>query len=998
VEHYDVVLVTDARLPGGTTASVAEEVTAQARAGYRTALLHVSSPLVARDRPFAPRLRAAIECGDLDLLLDDAPVRASLLVLRHPTVGASIDPAAAPRIVADERLVIANQAPGTPSQPAADDARRDAGLQYRPAEVTDRLQTWLDGPVRWAPIGPLVREDLERVAPDLPLEARDWVNVIDVDAWRCPRVGARHRIPVIGRHSRDHVLKWPATRTTLLQAYPDRDDVEVHVLGGAGAAARVLGGTIPERWLVVPFGAMPPARFLAGLDLYVYQHHPDWVEAFGRSILEALASGLPTILPHHFAALFADAATYAEPPEVLDAVRALHADRSAYREASERGVGFVEEHFGHAVHVTRLQELLGPPRAAERSRPTALAARQTQPIPGQGSAAGRQRVLFVSSNGAGVGHLMRLLSYARHAGAQVEPLFLTFSQGGKVVDDAGYLVEYLASRSVSGARSVDWHPMLRERMSELIERYDVRAVVFDGTWPYQGLLDAAEDHPHVLLVWSRRGMWRRGVTNPVLEGERDRFDLVVEPGELAADDDRGATRRFRSEARRVGPVVYHAAHELLPPEEARGALGLDPDRPAALVNLGAGNIDDTTSSLGLVVERLGREPDLQVVVTRSVIADAPLSLPENVQVRSIYPLARYLRAFDLAVAAAGYNSFHELTLAAVPTVFVPNLATSTDDQGARAAYAERTGIGVDLRDPDPVSVDQALSQVLEPDRRRRMHERALARRHEGGAAAGMAAIEERLVEGPRDRQPPRARQLAVGAAATGPREGTGATRDTPEEPTSRQVGSLLRRARKQVRRRLAAWAGDPQVRRRFGRLFAALPEEVRRRVRRRLRRWGRRPGGAAAAAPPALPVPAGRYLGAAGGTAGADGAVVDVAVPVLVVVPHLGASEQVDAVVDRVAQLQRARGGFAPLLVVSDLAFAAARRHGYLVEYLPPRQALERLVSADAWQDVRGARLATLIRTYRPARVITLPEPDADGLDRTFAELAAGLEGLDRWT
>lgn len=1024
---YDVVIATDARLPGGTSASVAEEIRAQAVAGYRTALLHVPSRLVSRDRPFAPRLRGCLERGEAQLLVDPhATVDAQLLVVRHPTVAAGIDPTALPPLRTEQLLLVANQAPGVPEEVTAADGADPApgpgagqpatGLRYEPAAVAEHLGAVFDRPVRWVPIGPLVRDDLRRVAPDLELAPADWVNVIDVDAWRRPRTAVRHRIPVIGRHSRDDAMKWPADRDSLLAAYPDRDDVEVHVLGGAAPAERLLGGLLPHNWLVLPFGALPPARFLAGLDVFVYQHHPALVEAFGRSILEAMASGLPTILPAHFAVLFEDAATYTDPHGVRAAVQALHADPVAYRAASQHASAFVAQRFGHQVHRDRLAELATPTGASTLAAPavvpgagaghdgsTGSQADPTSAAAAVPSATGAPdgRVLFISSNGAGVGHLMRLMAYARHLPSDLEPVFLTFSQGGRVVAEQGHVVEYLASRSISGATARAWHPMLQERVGELIERYDVRAVVFDGTWPYQGVLDAVGDHPHVSLVWSRRAMWRRGVTNPVLTDQRHLFDLVVEPGELAADDDRGATRALRAEATRVGPVTYLEGEELLDRAAARAALGLDPARPAALVNLGAGNIDDADSTLRRVLDRLGREPDLQVLVTRSIIAEQQTALPDNVRAVSVYPLARYLHAFDLAVAAAGYNSFHELTLAAVPTVFVPNLATATDDQAARAAFAERTGIGVALHDPTPARVDAALAVVLDAERRQRMHDRAVARRRAGGAQPAMAAIAAVATAGPRTRATPL--QLARTADAQHGGEPPSPVVDEPAPPDPgpaagspgdeargrEDLARRLRRLRKRSRRRLVRLARNARVRARFGRVFALLPFQVRRAVRRRLRRWERSHRVAAVSVPAALPVPAGRVLPETGGGPRR-------LAPVLIVVPPLGDEALVDRVVERVAAVQRARGGFAPLLVLGDLAFGAARRYGYLVEVLPAADAHRRLVADPPWEQVHATRIANLLRWYAPQRVLLLPPVGADGtLDHTLAVLAAGLDGLD---
>jgi UDP:flavonoid glycosyltransferase YjiC (YdhE family) len=1022
VRRFDIVMITDARLPGGTSASVAEEVRAQAAAGYRTGLLQIDSPLVRRQRPMSPRLRGCLERGEMELLLGDEPIEADLVLLRHPTVAGSIDPGAVPEVRAERRLMVANQAPATPS--GSDEADQQA-LNYLPHEVADRLEAWLDGPVDWVPIGPLVRADLATVAPDLHQLPSDWVNIIDVAAWRQPRDGALHRIPVIGRHSRDHPLKWPASREEVLQVYPATDDVEVHVLGGERRAKELFDGRLPLNWLVHPFGSLPPERFLAGIDVYVYYHHPDWIEAFGRSILEALASGAPTVLPRHFEVLFEDAATYAEPEDVMGHVRALHGDRARYRAAADQASQFVAERFGYATHVRRLAPLTEPTGTARSVMPAATpsASRPMAEVSkadvsaGEASSTGvstrdttgavsaRRRVLFVSSNGAGVGHLMRLMAFAKHAPDDVEPLFLTFSQGAKVVDDAGYFVEYLASRSISGATAAAWHPMLRERVNEIVERYDVRAMVFDGTWPYQGFLDAAVDQPSVGLVWSRRAMWKPGVSNPVLDAETDRFDLVIEPGEFAADEDRGATRQHRSEAVQLGPVSYLGLEELLEPAEARAQLGLDPDKPAALVNLGAGNINDTSSLLGRVVDRLAEETELQVCVTRSIIADRTAVLPENMRPISVYPLARYLGAFDLAFAASGYNSYHELIQAAVPTAFVPNTDTATDDQAARSRFADRVGVGIDLLEPSVEHIDAAVRKLMDPAARRRMHERAVARRVDNGARKGMEAIVGLIDRGPTGR--PGATQGRFEAATskeaarsqvTVPAVAPAAAVPASLSPTApavtrsartrliRRVRGMVGRLLRALRPAMARVQAEGPLRELAKACYHALPSSMRARVNRT----------SSAVQPPvrtpapisrsgSIPVPPGNVL--------ADGPKLKLP-RVAVVLPNTADTQTLTAVVDHLAQLQAASRSFSPLIITSDIDFRPLRRYGYLFEYLPPRDRWGRLANPDTWLEARQRRLRTILSRFAITSVITLPEPEEDGIEGLRALLSSVVPGV----
>ena len=60
-----------------------------------------------------------------------------------------------------------------------------------------------------------------------------------------------------------------------------------------------------------------------------------------------------------------------------------------------------------------------------------------------------------------------------------------------------------------------------------------------------------------------------------------------------------------------------------------------------------------------------------------------MPLPDDVLPIAVYPLARYMRAFDLFVGAAGYNTCCEVLQSGLPTLFVPNTLV-VDDQTQRA--------------------------------------------------------------------------------------------------------------------------------------------------------------------------------------------------------------------------------------------------------------------------------------------------------------------------
>ena len=347
---FDVIMATDCRFPGGSTASVVEEIEAQYRAGYRTALLHLPSPVQRSRRPFAQRIQDVLAAGKAELILPHQSVRARTLLVRNPTIFSTI-PEDLPRITVETTVMIANQVP-------VDD--RATEPYYDVETVHRNAQRALGHAPVWAPIGPLVRTAITQSWRDVPMVDEDWVNIIDAPVWATPRDGLVGETPVIGRHSRGHWSKWPDTREDLLAAYPDDPRYRVRVLGGTEAPQEILGG-LPQTWTSLPFGSVPVPRFLAGIDFLVYFHHPGLVEAFGRVVLEGLAAGAVCIVPPQMEQVFGDACVYGSPQDVTGIVDRLSADPAALAAQRERGLRAVHERFSYEAHLDRLAAFAGAP-------------------------------------------------------------------------------------------------------------------------------------------------------------------------------------------------------------------------------------------------------------------------------------------------------------------------------------------------------------------------------------------------------------------------------------------------------------------------------------------------------------------------------------------------------------------------------------------------------------------------------------------------------------
>ena len=288
------------------------------------------------------------------------------------------------------------------------------------------------------------------------------------------------------------------------------------------------------------------------------------------------------------------------------------------------------------------------------------------------------------------------MAIARRLPDGAEPLFLTLSAAAPVVEGMGFPVEYVPPYGTpASGNDYRWSRRLRARLRAAIAEADPAVIVFDGTHPYEALLGALGGDS--TAVWCRRPLWKRGSSRVPL-GREGAFDAVLEPGELAESEDAGPTVALRDRAHRVGPIVLLDPAQLLARDEAAAELGLDPGRPTILVSLGQG--PEVREATRRTLARLAAG-EAQVAALSSTLAEAEEVPAGVVALSATYPMSRYFAAFDGAVAAAGYNAYHELIALGVPALFVP-MPRDTDDQPARARYAERAGIGLGVTGPaDP---------------------------------------------------------------------------------------------------------------------------------------------------------------------------------------------------------------------------------------------------------------------------------------------------------
>ncbi|MCS6877710.1 MAG: hypothetical protein RMK73_02880 [Geminicoccaceae bacterium] len=716
--EFDFVVAADPFRGGAAGRQLAALLDFAAACGWRCGFLPLASPPVLPARPIQPRLRALLETRSV-LLLDPAREAFCRLALAYeatPLLGLAFRP---PRLRAEKALVRLEAPPSAWT-----------ALLLDPAELLAKAEEVLGAAPALVPADPLLARALARSAPwrDLPRASEPWPFLVQ-HTEPAPERGPKR---FVGRHG-----EGPFRAGAPLGRLPSEAR---GILAEEAAERALLEPGTPAALALVPGDLPDLGSFLAELAAWVAVAPEDWDAWLPPALLEALAAGVPCLVPPALEPVLGDAALAASAEGVGEALAEL--DRGAVVRLARTAGAFVRELFGPERLRARLEDELGAPRP-DAPRPW-LRREHERP----------RRLLFVIPNGIGIGHLVRTAAIARRLPGGIEPVFLALSQAVDLLRRLGFLAEYTPAQAASRESPERWAEGFRARLLEAIAFWDPACVVFDGNVPYQPLVEcrlACADRP---FVWIRRGFWRPDAGHDTIDRVRY-FDLVIEPGDLAAAYDRGITAGRIFERVLVPPIVFSDPEELLPRAAARTELGIAEGRTAVLLLLGSRNNYDYGIVDRIVARSLLSRPEVEVVALDWPISEAEPSLPAGVRRLVRFPIARFFAAFDFAIAACGYNSFHELLAARVPTLFVPNENPMMEEQERRALWAERAGLALCGRTSEPYRIACAIERLLDPSFRESLRARAARLPAFTGAREAAVLLAVLARSWPRERRPDR---------------------------------------------------------------------------------------------------------------------------------------------------------------------------------------------------------------------------------------------------
>ena len=321
-------------------------------------------------------------------------------------------------------------------------------------------------------------------------------------------------------------------------------------------------------------------------------------------------------------------------------------------------------------------------------------------------------IVLFPTNGVGFGHFTRMYAVARSLRKRdptLEIVFFTPMPTLHVLYSEHFPTYHLAGRyKHANMTASQWNGLVEDMLHMVFEVHRPKWFMFDGAYPYRGMLNAIASQPSMEKWWMKRGSLKANKSIPV--DSPTFFDGVIVPSE-------GQETIQEEDVHVVPPIMAVEPEDAWSRSFSRSRLSV-PDRAKVVyVQLGAGRINEIENVLESVLEGLYKHSEVYVILGESMLGERLPFTHERLRIIRDYPNAMYANAFDASVQAGGYNSFQEMRSFGIPTLFIPNTKTGMDDQVARCKVSEEEGWGV-LHIPGeedlPSKISTLLNLVCEP--------------------------------------------------------------------------------------------------------------------------------------------------------------------------------------------------------------------------------------------------------------------------------------------
>lgn len=344
------------------------------------------------------------------------------------------------------------------------------------------------------------------------------------------------------------------------------------------------------------------------------------------------------------------------------------------------------------------------------------------------------RLVCYAVNGSGVGHLKRLSAIARHLrrianekSLPLEIFFLTSSEASHLLYSENFAAFKMPSREVlakSGIESKIFAEIACQWTAQTLKLLQPDLLLVD-TFP-AGYYDELVENLRFCRASAviHRALKFENLDRTTFYKNLARYDSIIVP-ETEASFELKIPTRIAGKTEFFGAVMCREKEELLDRKTVRRKLNIKENESLIYLSAGGGGDSKAEADIFRFYEILSQISYLRIVIGAGALYGGNRIYAPNVVWLSNENSFEMMPGFDAGIAAAGYNSFHELLFAGVPTIFSPQRKWA-DDQLHRARNAAQAGAAFLFEDLSQTNEIKDLIETLckNADERHKLSQKA----------------------------------------------------------------------------------------------------------------------------------------------------------------------------------------------------------------------------------------------------------------------------------
>jgi len=230
------------------------------------------------------------------------------------------------------------------------------------------------------------------------------------------------------------------------------------------------------------------------------------------------------------------------------------------------------------------------------------------------------------------------------------------------------------------------------------------------------------------------------VNQPVYRSHMGLYDLILTPDNPEEAYRYTTPEEVRNRSVFTGIVHGYRAEEAWSREAVRAHFGVQPHQTLMYISAGGGGDKRAETDLTRLIDAASSDPAHFILVGYGPLYRGRKRYASNIIPLTDPDVRQYFGGLDLAISAAGYNTYEELLAAGVPSAFFGQVK-GMDCQDERVSIGVKNGWNRELSEFDPFSVQEEITTLKRSDIQQMIRSR-LAQR--GISDGGLVAAVELL--------------------------------------------------------------------------------------------------------------------------------------------------------------------------------------------------------------------------------------------------------------